>query len=126
MIYSNSHLLTLFSLLTFLPLALTWGPLGHRTVAYLAQNHLTPDGAAYVSYLLNGSDISDGAVWPDWYKNTPAGWKTRGWHYIHAHDDPPNRCGVRYARDCGGNDCAVAAVGNLVSCENVASPGVYF
>lgn len=68
--------------LSTIPQAIAWGSLGHRTVAYLAQKHLTTDGAAFVNNLLNGEDISDASLWPDKIRRT-AGWTfTAGWHFI--------------------------------------------
>lgn len=75
-------LLPIFLLLLITPLASAWGSLGHRTVAYLAQKHLSADGAAWVGELLGDEDISDAALWADQIRRT-RGWTfTAGWHYI--------------------------------------------
>ena len=42
--------------------ALSWGSLGHRTVAYLASLYLTPEATKFTNQLLNGQDISEAAL----------------------------------------------------------------
>lgn len=77
-------LLPLLVSITLVPPVAAWGSLGHRTVAYLAQKHLTDDGAAFVNNLLGNEDISDAALWPDEIRRT-RGWTfTAEWHYIGA------------------------------------------
>lgn len=62
-----------------------WGELGHRTVAYLAEKHLTPAASKWVNGLLKNEkdwDISDAAIWPDSVRKKDP-WKHTGpWHYI--------------------------------------------
>lgn len=60
----------------------SWGFLGHRTVAYLAERHFTAEGSQYVKTLLNGEDISDAAIWPDEVRRTPNWNYTAAWHFI--------------------------------------------
>ncbi|KAB8231455.1 S1/P1 nuclease [Aspergillus alliaceus] len=86
-----------------------WGDVGHRTVAYLAEQYLDDEGSKLIKDLLlnNGSDISDAAVWPDTIK-----WKrpeTRPWHFIDA-NHPPKSCGVSYETDCGNGGCIISAL----------------
>lgn len=53
------------------PVANAWGDVGHRTVGYLAEKHLSPKAAALVDNLLannRGFDISDAACWADTVK----------------------------------------------------------
>lgn len=71
--------LVLFSIV---PSTTAWGSLGHRTIAYLAQKHLTNDGAALVNNLLGSEDISDAALWPDEIRHTHGWAYTAGWHFI--------------------------------------------
>ena len=93
-----------------------WGNLGHRTVAYLAEKHLTHAGLAFVRSILGDVDISEAAIWADWYKDTPEGKYTGSWHFINGHDDPPTSCDLDLARDCPGqNGCIVTAIMNMVS-----------
>ena len=62
---------------------LSWGGLGHRTVGYLAQKHLTDDAKIMVAKLLKndkGYDISDAATWADAVRYRYP--ESRQWHYI--------------------------------------------
>ncbi|MCJ1261679.1 hypothetical protein MMC22_001545 [Lobaria immixta] len=105
------------SLLFFIATPATaWGPLGHRTVAYLAQKHLTAEGAAFVNNLLDGEDISDAALWPDKIRRTPGWTFSAAWHFIDAQDDPPRTCAVKFDRDCiPKSGCVVSAIANMTS-----------
>ena len=63
--------------------ALSWGGLGHRTVGYLAQKHLTDEATIMVAKLLKnnkGYDISDAATWADAVRYRYP--ESRQWHYI--------------------------------------------
>jgi S1/P1 Nuclease len=106
-------LLSLLALTSLIPTSLCWGSLGHRTVAYLASEYLTPNASQYVKTLLNSQDISEAALFPDKVRHMPMFNYTAGWHYIDALDDPPRQCGVNITRDCamkGG--CIVSAIVN--------------
>jgi hypothetical protein len=96
-------------------LACGWGNLGHRTIALLADRHLTTAGAAYVAVLLSNEEISEAAIWPDKYKNTLEGRYTTSWHFVDANDQPPTLCSVEFDRDCDPNRmCILAALANVV------------
>lgn len=97
--------------LAFLPLATCWGSLGHRTVAYLAQLHFTPEAYSWTHDLLNGQDISEAALFPDKVVHMPQFRYTAGWHYIDAQDDPPRVCAINITRDCL-DGCVVSAIAN--------------
>jgi hypothetical protein len=61
----------------------SWGDVGHRTVAYLAERFFTEQGAQLANDLLTnnqGFDISDASVWADTVKRKRP--YTRPWHYI--------------------------------------------
>jgi hypothetical protein len=103
----------LFLSLSSAPLAAAWGNLGHRTVGYLAEKYLSNAGRIYIMNILGDVDISDAAIWADWYKNTPEGKDTGSWHFINAHDSPPKSCDLDFARDCG-DGCIVTAILNTV------------
>ncbi|KAF2199179.1 S1/P1 nuclease [Delitschia confertaspora ATCC 74209] len=95
----------------------SWGELGHRTVAYLAQKRLTPAAQNLVDGLLaddQALDISDAAVWADSVRKTPGYYHTGGWHFIDAEDDPPRTCNVNYTRDCNPQPgCIISAITNM-------------
>lgn len=73
---------------------LSWGNLGHRTVALVAEKHLTPWAKLYARHLLGSTDLSDMSTWADFYKTLPEGRHTASWHFVDAHDSPPDRCNV--------------------------------
>jgi hypothetical protein len=67
-----------YVLLTLLTLqgARAWGTLGHATVAYVAQNYLTPTTAPWAKTVLNDTSTSylaNIASWADTYRATTAG-----------------------------------------------------
>ena len=109
----------LLTALSFTQLASCWGTLGHRTVAYLAAQYLTPEASTYVANLLNHQDISEAALWADKIRYIPGFAYTRAWHYIDAQDDPPRQCGLNFTRDClPAEGCAVSALVNQTSRVN--------
>lgn len=61
--------------------AFPWGQKGHDTVAFIAENHLTPATAAAVSELLDGRSIVYWANWLDNASHTPEYAYTKTWHY---------------------------------------------
>ena len=79
-----------------------WGPQGHRLVATVAANHLTPAARKNVTWLLRDESLADVAVWADEY--VEAHRETAPWHYVNIPAD-----GGRYvaARDCLRGDCVV-------------------
>lgn len=67
-----------------LPVAATafgWGQKGHDTVAFIAENHLTPTSAEAVSELLDGKSIVYWANWLDNASHTPEYAYSKTWHY---------------------------------------------
>jgi hypothetical protein len=61
--------------------AFAWGGLGHRTIAELAERHLTPTAKANIDKYTGGKPISDYATWMDQSSN-PEHFRrhTRNWH----------------------------------------------
>ena len=114
--HPNMAPMSITSVLTvasFISITYCWGALGHRAVAYLAEQYMMPIALEYTDYLLDGEDISEASLWPDQIRGNPAFDFTSGWHYIDAEDDPPDQCGVRYRRDCDPRDgCVVSAIVN--------------
>lgn len=94
------------------PVALAWGPRGHRIVAELAEAQLTPQVRATMQKLLvlrGARHLDEIAVWADDLRDSdPALFRqTKRLHFVnfHARDclyDPP--------RDCRDGECAVAAI----------------
>ena len=61
--------------------ALPWGQKGHDTVAFIAENHLTPATQAAVGELLDGKSIVYWANWLDNASHTDEYAYTKTWHY---------------------------------------------
>jgi hypothetical protein len=102
----------LVTLLAFVPVALAWGPRGHRIVAQLAEAQLTPQARAATQKLLalrGAHHLDEIANWADDLRDTdPALFRrTKRLHFVNFHSrdclyDPP--------RDCRNGECAVAAI----------------
>lgn len=72
--------------------ALAWSQKGHDTVAFIAENHLTPATADSVAALLDGRSPVYWANWLDNASHTPEYEYTKTWHYKNIDD------GVDYDR----------------------------
>jgi nuclease S1 len=72
-----------------------WGPQGHRLVALVAANHLTPAARQSVRWLLDDKSLADVSVWADDYLEGNN--QTSFWHYVNIPLDAR-----RYDRD---RDC---------------------
>jgi len=112
--------LALLAMLLALPQAQAWGPLGHATVAALAQARLKPAVEAEVERLLapeHTRELGDVASWPDQIQDDPslaALWKqTRGEHYVNFHGGPD--CDYVPPRDCGKDNCVIGGLQHYVA-----------
>lgn len=72
-----------------------WGPQGHRLVALVAANHLSPAARKGVQALLGDESLDGVAVWADDIRDDLA--QTSPWHFVNIPID-----GARYDRD---RDC---------------------
>jgi hypothetical protein len=79
-----------------------WGPQGHRLVAMVAANHLTPAAHQNVRALLGNDTLADVAVWADAYVADHR--ETAPWHYVNI---PANGAAYVATRDCPRGDCVV-------------------
>ena len=92
--------------------AQAWGPLGHRLVARLAEDDLTPQARAGIERLLQ-DDATAGlagiANWADELRSSDPdlGKRSARWHYVNIGDPD---CAFDAARDCPGGDCVVVAL----------------
>ena len=95
----------LFSFLPATP-ASAWGPVGHETVAYIAQDNLTPAAKAQITAILDqGDDLASISNWADQVRQFGRP-ETAPWHFI----DLPIRkdLTVKDEQDyCTNNDCVV-------------------
>lgn len=92
--------------------AFAWGRLGHRLVAALAWDDLTPQARAQIATLLEGETdptLPGIASWADELRdNDPQlGKRTAKWHYVNIAEDD---CHYDAARHCANGDCVVEAI----------------
>lgn len=58
-----------------------WGRIGHKTVAALAERHLTPAAKDHIAKYLKGESLQEVSLWMDQVSKTePYKSETRGWH----------------------------------------------
>jgi hypothetical protein len=79
-----------------------WGPQGHRLVAMIAANHLTPAASQSVRALLANESLADVAVWADEYVTDHR--ETAPWHYVNI---PAEGAEYVAGRDCPQRNCVV-------------------
>jgi nuclease S1 len=72
-----------------------WGAQGHRLVAEVAWDHLTPEAKASVQALLGEESLADVASWPDHYLEGNT--QTSLWHYVNM---PTDAAAYDRDRDC--------------------------
>ena len=65
-----------------------WGPQGHRLVAFVATNRLTPAARLNVAWLLGDTSLPDVAVWAD--QQVADNSQTGLWHYVNVPLDATN------------------------------------
>jgi nuclease S1 len=83
-----------------------WGEKGHRTVAILADTHLTEQAHEEVRKLLPaGTTLADAAVWPD-----REGRRITEFDRLHHVSIPDNAAGYDQERDCKARNCMVEAL----------------
>lgn len=83
------------AIFSFAPLLHAWGAQGHRLVASIAAERLTPVAKQNVAWLLDGQSLADVSSWPDTIVTDQV--QTSFWHYL---DIPPDAKGYDRDRDC--------------------------
>ncbi len=67
--------------------AMSFGANGHRIVARIAENHLTPQAQEAIFKITGGRHLAQLATWPDEIRSDP-GWDfAKPWHYVSIDDD---------------------------------------
>ena len=74
--------ITLLALLCAPFSLLAWGVVGHRAVARIAENHLTPTAKREVARLLGTETMALVSTWPDEIRADPQYSSTGPWHYL--------------------------------------------
>ena len=102
--FPHAAWLGLIATLALLP-ARRWGPDGHRIVADIALQRLSPAAATETRRLLGGQNINEVASWADEVRRSlPA---TAPWHYI---DIEITDSSYVPSRDCKDHACVIWAV----------------
>lgn len=74
-------LLSLVCLATLI--LISWGFIGHRTVALIAERHLSLQAKTAVADLLDGQSLADVSTWADEVRNKPGyKFRTTNWHFL--------------------------------------------
>ena len=85
--------------------ARAWGRLGHRVIARLAEQRLTPKAKAEIAAVLaEGESLADASTWADDYRRNHR--ETAPWHYIDIPLDEP-RYDARFSADDPKKGCVV-------------------
>lgn len=106
---SSSRLLVVLALSAVCVPAFAWGPEGHETVGYIAQDRLSPAAQAGVQQLLGpGGSLAAVAPWADEYREQDR--STGDWHFINLEVRRDENLGTEAAA-CRGHgkddDCVV-------------------
>jgi hypothetical protein len=102
-------------LLTGLAFALiSWGSVGHKTIATIAENHLTPNAKGAIKALLGNESIADVSSWADQVRNQPEYKQTGPWHYVNVPLGMNNEQFSTAVKAQGVNN----VYGALMKCEN--------
>lgn len=83
------------TVLSSMPLLHAWGAQGHRLVALVAADRLTPVAKQNVAWLLGSETLADVASWADSITGDQV--QTSYWHYLNI---PPDASGYDRDRDC--------------------------
>jgi hypothetical protein len=88
---------------------LAWGIEGHRIIAAIAADELTPAAKNQIEQLLGSGDVSaammDASTWADEIRSTRP--QTAPWHFV---DIPVGSAGYDYVRDCIRQNCVVSQI----------------
>lgn len=100
----------------FIAPTVAWGPIGHATVAALAQSRLSREANAMVTKLLNGQSMASVASWADDVRPQPEWSWSAPLHYLNT---PDQKCSYQYTRDCVDGNlkgyCVAGAIANFTS-----------
>ncbi len=77
----------ILALIIFTPQAMSLGQNGHRIVAQIAEDNLTPTAKKNISQLIKGVPLAKLSTWPDEIRSDKKWKHTAPWHYISVADD---------------------------------------
>lgn len=77
-------IIALFGLVCLSCVLMSWGFFGHKTVATIADRHLTAEAKKAITDLLGNQTIVDVSSWADEVRNQPEYKSTANWHFVNA------------------------------------------
>ena len=105
--------------------AQAWGPNGHRIVAQIGENHLSPTARAAARDLAGSKSLALMATWPDFIRSNPDWDCVKPWHFLTVNDDETVKEGMdRVARL--SKHCDKKVFQQLSMPNNVVSAIEYF
>jgi len=97
-----------------LPAVRAWGEFAHETIAFIAQDFVSPATVTFAQKILGDTSstyMASVASWADTFRGTSAGEWSAPMHFVDALDSPPTTCNVNFNRDCG-TLCVISAINN--------------
>ena len=87
-----------------------WSADGHRIVAQIAADELTPTASAAVGSLLDGETMAEASLWADNVRNLPHYRWSKPLHYVNLPRDAEE---FNLERDCQEDGCVVSAIADF-------------
>jgi hypothetical protein len=75
------------ALIAWTPALSAWGSTGHRSIALVAERHLSPEARATIDRLLDGESMAAVSTWADEIKSERRWDFASPWHYVNIEDD---------------------------------------
>jgi hypothetical protein len=105
-------------ILACITMCYSWGLIGHETVAYIAESHLTAKTKTVVYELLDlneEEDLSSISYWADSLRNGPARKQTSAWHFIdlNVRTDSANTNAIQ--KRCKEKSCVVNQINDEIT-----------
>jgi hypothetical protein len=77
------RILSILSVIVIAFSLISWGVIGHRTIALIAEQNLTPQAKAAVADLLDGQSMADVSCWADNVQKLRQYRHTAAWHFFY-------------------------------------------
>ncbi|MFH1222973.1 MAG: S1/P1 nuclease [Pseudomonadota bacterium] len=87
--------------------AFAWGPVGHKTIANIAEDNLHPKAKQKILAILGTTDMASVASWPDTIRSERS--ETSPWHYVDL-DVRINQTVDDIAKHCENDNCVVGQI----------------
>ena len=96
--------------------AYAWGPLGHRVIARIAQQHLSPKARSRLNFYF-GKNVSleELVMWADEIRERRP--ETSPWHYLNI---PPEAISLDMQRDCPEGSCITWKIREFIGIARLA------